>query len=167
MLSENQTALKIIMHNQQKLDTLAIKDLYESDYLLWLQKTSQLLKAKEFEGLDLENLIEEIESLGRSERNKLISSLRLIYQHLLKWQYQSSKRSKSWSDTISRERDNVSDYLEDIPSLKNLLQDKATLAKAYQRGRRDAIRETGITNLPQICPYSIEQTLDHNFLPDN
>ena len=155
------------MHDQQKLDTLAIKDLYERDYLLWLQTTSQLLKAKHFDRLDLENLIEEIESLGRSERNKLISSLRLIYQHLLKWQYQPHKRSKSWSNTISRERDNVSDYLEDTPSLKNLLQDEAILAKAYQRGRRGAIRETGITNLPQICPYSIEQTLDHNFLPDN
>ncbi len=155
------------MHDQQKLDTLAIKDLYERDYLLWLQTTSQLLKAKRFDRLDLENLIEEIESLGRSERNKLISSLRLIYQHLLKWQYQPHKRSKSWSDTISRERDNVSDYLEDTPSLKNLLQDEAILAKAYQRGRRDAIRETGIPNFPQDCPYPIEQTLDHNFLPEN
>ncbi len=155
------------MHDQQKLNALTIKDLYEQDYLAWLQKTSQLLKAKDFDHLDLENLIEEIESLGRSERNKLISSLRLIYQHLLKWQYQPSKRSKSWSNTISRERDNVSDYLEDTPSLKNLLQDEAILAKAYQRGRRDAIRETGITNLPQDCPYAIKQILDHNFLPEN
>ena len=96
------------MHNQ-KLDTLAIEDLYEHDYLLWLETTIKLLKAKDFDGLDLTNLIEEIESLGRSERNKLISSLRLIDQHLLKWQYQPHKRSKSWSDTISRERENVSD----------------------------------------------------------
>lgn len=87
--------------------------------------------------MDLTNLIEEIESWGRSERNKLISSLRLIPQHLLKWQSQPHKRSKSWSDTISRERDNVGDYLEDTPSLKNLLQDRAVLSKAYQRGRRD------------------------------
>ena len=143
------------------------KDLYESDYLLWLQKTSQLLKTKDFDGLDLENLIEEIESLGRSDRNQLISSLRLIYQHLLKWQYQPHKRSKSWRNTISRERDNISDYIEDIPSLINLLEDEAILIKAYQRGRRDAIRETEITNFPQECPYSIEQTLNHNFSPEN
>ncbi|MEY2833166.1 MAG: hypothetical protein RLZZ574_2425 [Cyanobacteriota bacterium] len=155
------------MHDKQKIDTLSIKDLYESDYLLWLQETSQLLKAKDFDRLDLENLLEEIESLGRSERNKLIFSLRLIYQHLLKWQYQPNKRSKSWSDTISRERDNVNDYLEDTPSLKNLLQDRTVLTKAYQRGRRDAIRETGITNLPQDCPYFIEQILNSNFLPEN
>ena len=105
--------------------------------------------------------------MGKRERNKLISSLRLIYQHLLKWQYQPDKRSKSWSDTIGRERDNVSYYIEDTPSLQNLLQDKAILTKAYQRGRKDAIRETGITNLPQDCPYSIEQVLDYNFLPEN
>ena len=154
------------MSRKQIIDSTKIAELYEQDYYLWLQETSRLLKAREFANLDLENLIEEIESLGRSERNKLISSLRLIYQHLLKWQYQPSKRSKSWSDTISRERDNVSYYIEDTPSLKNLLQDKIALNKAYERGRRDAMRETGIINLPQNCPYSIEQTLEQNFLPE-
>ena len=155
------------MHGEQKAETLVIQDLYHRDYLLWLQETSQLLKAKNFNRLDLENLIEEIESLGRSERNKFISSLRLIYQHLLKWQYQPNKRSKSWSNTITRERDNISDYLEDVPSLKNLLQDEDILAKAYWRGRRDAIRETGITNFPQQSPYAIEQVLNSNFFPEN
>ena len=157
----------MVNHSKQIITKSKIKDLYDRDYHLWLEETSKLLKAQDFANIDLENLIEEIESLGRSERNKLISSLRLIYQHLLKWQYQPSKRSTSWNYTISRERDNVSDYIEDNPSLKNLLHDSASLTKAYQRGRRDAIRETGIKNLPQDCPYSIEQALDYNFLPEN
>jgi hypothetical protein len=157
----------MIMHNKQVINLLTIKDLYDSDYLLWLEKTSKLLQSKDFENLDLENLIEEIESLGRSERNKLISSLRLIYHHLLKWQFQPQKRTRSWSNTISRERDNISYYIEDTPSLKNLFEDVVILNKAYQRGRQDASRETGIPNLPEACPYSIEQTLDRNFLPDN
>jgi hypothetical protein len=155
------------MYSKQAIDTSIIKDLYESDYLLWLEETSKLLRAKDFANLDLENLIEEIESLGRRERNKLISSLRLIFQHLLKWQYQPKKRSKSWINTINRERDNISYYIEDTPSLKQLLDDVEVLNKAYQRGKQDAIRETGIINLPQNCPYSIEQTLEHNFLPEN
>ena len=155
------------MNSKRAIKTTTLQDLYEHDYYLWLQETSRLLKTKDFTHLDLENLIEEIESLGKRERDKLISSLRLIYQHLLKWQYQPSKRSKSWSNTIIRERDNISDYIEDTPSLKNLLQDRAISDKAYQRGRRDAMRETGITNLPNDCLYSIEQTLDHNFLPEN
>ena len=154
-------------YSKQIIARSTIKDLYNHDYHLWLEETSKLLKAQDFTKIDLENLIEEIESLGRSERNKLISSLRLIYQHLLKWQYQPSKRSTSWSYTITRERDNVSDYIEDTPSLKNLLQDQTALTKAYQRGRRDAIRATGINNLPQDCPYSIEQALEHNFFPED
>jgi hypothetical protein len=155
------------MHDKQVIDPSTIKDLYDTDYLLWLEKTSRLLQSKDFEKLDLENLIEEIESLGRSERNKLVSSLRLIYHHLLKWQFQPKKRTRSWSNTISRERNNISYYIEDTPSLKNLLEDVVVLNKAYQRGRQDAIRETGITHLPEACPYSIKQTLDCNFLPEN
>ena len=140
---------------------------YDRDYHLWLEETAQLLKNKDFEQLDLENLIEEIETLGRSERNKLISSLRLIYQHLLKWQYQPEKRSKSWTDTIDRERDNVNDYIEDMPSLKRLLDDPEAIGKAYSRGRRDAAKETGINNLPKKCPFTVEQVLNSDYLPSS
>ncbi len=144
-----------------------ITQIYDHDYHLWLEETAQLLKNRNFDQLDLENLIEEIETLGRSERNKLISSLRLIYQHLLKWQYQPEKRSKSWTDTIDRERDNINDYIEDMPSLKRLLDDPEAIAKAYSRGRRDAMKETGINNLPKNCPFTIEQVLDSNYLPSS
>lgn len=139
--------------------------IYDHDYHLWLEETAQLLKNRNFEQLDLENLIEEIETLGRSERNQLVPSLRLIYQHLLKWQYQPEKRSKSWINTIDRERDNVNDYIEDMPSLKRLLDDPEAIVKAYSRGRRDAMKETGINNLPRECPFTIEQVLDSNYLP--
>ena len=144
-----------------------ITQIYDRDYHLWLEETAQLLKNRNFDQLDLENLIEEIETLGRSERNKLISSLRLIYQHLLKWQYQPEKRSKSWTDTIDRERDNINDYIEDMPSLKGLLDDPEAIAKAYSRGRRDAMKETGINNLPKECPFTIEQVRDSNYLPSS
>ncbi len=142
-----------------------LNQLYDRDYHLWLEETAQLLKTKNFSQLDIKNLIEEIETLGRSERNKIISSLRLIYQHLLKWQYQPEKRSTSWTNTIDRERDNICDYVEDMPSLKKMLDNPEIIAKAYRRGRRDAIKETGITNLPADCPFTIQQVLDSNYLP--
>ncbi|WP_019508454.1 DUF29 domain-containing protein [Pleurocapsa sp. PCC 7319] len=142
-----------------------LSQLYNRDYYLWLKETTQLLKTKNFSQLDIENLIEELETLGRSERNKIISSLRLIYQHLLKWQYQPEKRSKSWTNTIDRERDNICDYIEDMPSLKKMLDDSEIIAKGYSRGRRDAIKETGITNLPTDCPFTMQQVLDSNYLP--
>jgi hypothetical protein len=63
------------MYDKQVINPSTIKDLYDSDYLLWLEETSRLLQSKNFEKLDIENLIEEIESLGKSERNKLVSSL--------------------------------------------------------------------------------------------
>ena len=144
-----------------------LNQLYDRDYYLWLEETAQLLKAKNFNQLDLENLIEEIETLGRSERNKIISSLRLIYQHLLKWQYQPEKRSKSWTDISDRERDKINDYIEDMPSLKRLLDDPEAITKAYSRERRDAMKETGIRHFPTNCPFTIQQVLDPNYLPSS
>ena len=67
--------------------------LYEQDYYRWLTQTADLLKSKEFTKLDLENLIEEIESLGKSEKRAIKSNLIVVILHLLKWQYQSQKRS--------------------------------------------------------------------------
>ena len=143
---------------------LELQQLYERDYHLWLEFTTQLLKNKNFNQLDLDNLIEEIATLGRSEKNKVISSLKLIYQHLLKWQYQTES-SKSWTDTIRRERNNLADYLEDMPSLKKFLETPEAREKAYRRGRRDAIEETEILNLPQDCPFSLQEVLDLDYLP--
>ncbi|MDJ0900446.1 MAG: DUF29 domain-containing protein [Xenococcus sp. MO_188.B8] len=130
-------------------------------------RNSTIIKNQNFNQLDLENLIEEIETLGRSERNKIISSLRLIYQHLLKWQYQPEKYSKSWTDISDRKRDNINDYIEDMPNLKRLLDDPEAITKAYSRGRRDAIKETGIRNFPTNCPFTIQQVLDPNYLPSS
>lgn len=143
-----------------------LQQLYDRDYYLWLEVTTKLLKSRQLEQLDLDNLIEEIETLGRSEKNRVISSLKLICQHLLKWQYQSQKRSKSWSNTIRRERNNIADLVEDIPSLKRLLETPEALAKAYRRGR-NAIQETEIEDFPQDCPFSLEEILDHDYLPSS
>lgn len=144
-----------------------LQQLYDRDYYLWLEATVKLLKNRQLEQLDLDNLIEEIETLGRSEKNRVISSLKLICQHLLKWQYQSQKRSKSWSNNIRRERNNLADLVEDIPSLKRFLETPEALAKAYRRGRRDAIQETKIENFPQDCPFSLEEILNHDYLPSS
>ena len=140
-----------------------LEQLYDRDYHLWLELTTKLLKDRQFERLDLNNLIEEIETLGRSEKNRVISSLKLICQHLLKWQYQT-ERSKSWLKTIRRERNNLADYIEYLPSLKKFLETPEVLAKAYRRGR-NAIQETEIENFPQDCPFSLEEVLDLNYLP--
>jgi hypothetical protein len=66
--------------------------------------------------LDIENLVEEVRDLSKRERDRVLSSLRLILHHLLKWDYQIHKRSRSWQNTIGRERNNIGLYLNDLLS---------------------------------------------------
>lgn len=137
-----------------------MKKLYEQDYSQWAETMADLLASGNFTGLDIENLVEEVRDLSKRERDRLLSSLRLILHHLLKWDYQSHKRSRSWQNTIGRERDNIGLYLEDSPSLSRYL-DNESLEKMYRVARSDAMRETGL-NLPETCPYSIETVLNRH-----
>jgi len=140
-------------------------NLYSQDLYRWAEVTAALLKARQFEQLDLDNLIEEVESLGRSDRDKLLSSLKVLLLHLLKWQ-QPHKRTHSWENTIFRERENIAEYLEDAPSLRQFLTEE-WVEKAYQRGLRIAVQETRLDKsvFPERCPYSLEEILEQNFLP--
>lgn len=144
--------------------------LYEQDFLQWTQEQVEHLQRRAWEKLDVENLIEELETLGRSERREFGSHLQVLIMHLLKWQYQPDRRSRSW-DTISRSRDKVQDCLEDTPSLRRFLLDAEWTEKYYRRARRDAAKETAPETalpperLPIDCPYAIDQLLDPKFLP--
>jgi hypothetical protein len=135
-----------------------MKKLYDQDYSQWAETMADLLASGNFTQLDIENLVEEVRDLSKRERDRLLSSLRLILHHLLKWDYQSHKRSRSWQNTIGRERDNIGLYLEDSPSLSRYL-DNESLEKIYRVARSDAMRETGLA-LPETCPYSIETVLN-------
>ena len=95
--------------------------LYEKDYAYWAEEMAEKLRQKRFNELDIGNLVEEIKDLSKRERDKLLSSIRLIIHHLLKWDYQPHKRSRSWQITIKRERNNIAFYLEDSPSLQKYL----------------------------------------------
>ena len=119
---------------------------------------ADLVAAGNFTELDIENLVEEVRDLSKRERDRLLSSLRLILHHLLKWDYQTHRRSRSWQNTIGRERNNIGLYLEDSPSLTRYLDNKS-LEKIYRVSRSDAMRETGL-DFPETCPYSIETILN-------
>ena len=143
-----------------------LKALYERDFAAWAEKTAYLLEHQQFEQLDLPNLIEEVWDLSKRERDRLLSSLRLILHHLLKWQYQPMLQSTSWENTIYRERLNLQSYLEDSPSLKRYLEPE-TIGKAYRLARMEAIKETRLDQklFPDDCPYSVEQILELEFWP--
>ncbi len=141
--------------------------LYETDFYAWTQEQVGLLKIQQWEQLDAVNLIEEIEALGRKERQELRNRLGVLLGHLLKWQFQSEKRSNSWLGTIREQRVQIKLLLQDSPSLQ-AYPDQVFL-DAYELGLALAIRETqlGEQIFPEACPYTPEQALNPEFLPDS
>lgn len=117
------------------------------------------------DGLDYDNLAEEIESLGRSDRRAIKSHMRVLLAHLLKWRHQSDKRSKSWNDSIFNARLAITDLLEDSPSLVRCADE--IVAEAYKLAVRDAVSETQLSkdDFPSQCPFTEAQILGEDFLP--
>ncbi len=139
--------------------------LYQQDFFLWLQTTANSLKEKQFQEIDLENLIEEIESLCRYEKKAVKSNLKILLMYLLKYQYQCQLRSNQWRYTIIEHRNRLKDELKDSPSLKPYLQE--VFEDTYQDARKEAAAETGLSldTFPLESPFSIEETLNPDFLP--
>jgi len=139
---------------------------YDDDVFAWALEQAQLLRHRRFSEIDLANVIEEIESVGKSEQRAIVSSYRLIQMHLLKWQYQPEKRSRSWYNTIQRERRTLSADESDNPSLA--ANPNPLIAKAYRLARGDAADETGLPlqTFPDNCPYTAEQLRNFDFLPE-
>ncbi len=140
--------------------------LYDQDYLAWIEKTGQQLTDAKWDEIDLKNLIEEIQDLGKSQRQALLNNLTIILLHLLKYKYQPAHRRNSWLASIVEHRIRVENHIDDIPSLKPYLQE--VFGKAYNNGRRRAAIETGL-NLdifPVECPFTVERTFNLDFLPE-
>lgn len=140
-------------------------NLYETDFYAWTQEQVSLLRNHQWSQLDLQNLIEEIESLGKQQRQELRNRLSVLIGHLLKWQYQPQRRSRSWLATIRVQRRDTLRLLKDNPSLKPYLKD--ALPEAYENGRDLAMGETDLPEqtFPLECPYSLMEILDDCFYP--
>jgi hypothetical protein len=139
--------------------------LYETDFYAWTIEQAKFLKDGVWDCLDISNLVEEIESLGKQQRQELRNRLGILLGHLLKWEFQPSHRSKSWLAIIREQRRRIGDLLEGSLSLKPYLPE--VLEKAYQDGVDLAVRETSLNykDFPQECLYSLDQVLDFSFFP--
>jgi predicted nucleic acid-binding Zn-ribbon protein len=128
--------------------------LYDQDFYAWTQRQIELLQAQQWNQVDIENLIEELDSLGKQQRQELRNRLGVLLGHLLKWRYQPEARSKSWFYTIKEQRERILDHLVENPSLKPYLPEAIT--KAYNDGLNLVGRETPLDpkHLPQVCPFS-------------
>ncbi len=138
--------------------------LYEQDFNLWLTATIRSLKEGKLLEVDYLNLIEELESMGRSEKNALKSNLRILLMHLLKYQFQAEKRTNSWRYTITEHRQRILDTLATSPSLRNFLEQE--FEACYLNARRLAADETGlsINQFPEASPFSVDDVLEIDFL---
>jgi hypothetical protein len=138
--------------------------LYEKDFVAWLFQQRSALLSRNVAGLDWENLAEELDAMGIREKNELKNRLIVLLTHLLKWEYQQTKRSISWFTTIANQRDDLLDLLNDKSSLRQYIPEM--LAKAYRNARREASAETGLilAIFPETCPYSLEEILNPEFL---
>jgi hypothetical protein len=139
---------------------------YEKDFYAWLIKNAQLIRNKQFSEIDAEQIAEELEAMGRSEKRELLNRLTILLAHLLKWQFQSVRRSRSWSNTILTQRIDIHELLQDSPSLRSQLESKIEIA--YEKAKLMAEDETGIDKkiFPSPCPFSLEQILDNTFFPE-
>ncbi len=139
--------------------------LYEQDFYGWTQQQAKLLREGALDHLDIINLAEEIQSLGKQQRQELKNRLGILLGHLLKWQFQPNKRSKSWFVTLREQRREIGYLLAENPSLKPYLPE--ALHKGYQSGIDLAVRETSLNDqdFPTECPYTLDEVLDTNFFP--
>ncbi len=131
--------------------------LYHSDFYAWTATQAKLLTSGQLDQLDIPNLVEEIECLGKQQEQELENRLGVLLGHLLKWHYQPERRCKSWRATVRVQRSEIQRHLRKNPSLKPYL--KEAIAVGYQKGLGIIDQETPLDpdQLPQICPFSDTQ----------
>ncbi|HPQ97043.1 MAG: DUF29 domain-containing protein [Thiothrix sp.] len=139
---------------------------YESDYYGWTLEQLELLRSGKLAEIDVENLIEELESMGASERRELLNRLALLMGHLLKWQYQPEYRGSSWARTIREQRRMIPVHIKQNPSLKGRMDE--FMLDGYELGRGLASDETGLpeNTFPESCPWTFEQAMNPDLWPE-
>ena len=139
---------------------------YDVDFYAWAYEQSALLRAGRLSAADIDNIAEEIATLGRSEKRELVNRLIVLLMHLLKWQFQPEKRSRSWEVSIKDQRRQTGWHLRDNPSLKYQL--AGSIAEAYESAVEQAGLETGLPDdaFPKVCPYSPEKMMSADFWPE-
>lgn len=140
---------------------------YEQDFVGWLNTQAELLKTGKVNELDIKNLVEEIEAMGRSEKRELESRMIILVMHLLKWTFQPNYQSRSWANTINEQRRRIGRVIKDSPSLKNSLNDTEWFNDIWQSALYQAVSETGldIKIFPEQAIWTTQQILVDDFFP--
>lgn len=150
----------------QPIDTQELDVLYERDYSRWLFENARLLREGRLAQADISNIAEELEDMGRSEARALQSHLLVLLTHLLKWQYQSERRSSGWRGSIFNARRAIDRLLKESPSLRRRIPE--LVASIYVDATFNAANETGLSEarFPASCPYTFEDLLNADYWPN-
>ena len=138
---------------------------HDQDFLAWSGEQAELLQLRNADGLDWDNLAEEIRSLGASERSEIRSRLIVVLHHLLKWQFQPGARKGGWEASILEARDQLNERLRESPSLRSY--PTKVLDKQYTIARLRAADDTELPleAFPARCHYTVAEILDEAFFP--
>jgi len=139
---------------------------YDTDFYAWTQQQAAALRARDVAALDWDHLAEEVEDLGASQRHAVVSHLRVLLTHRLKWDHQEGRRTASWFSSMVNAQVEVETYLEEYPSLRPHL--PTFVQRAYRLARRVAAKETGLAPhvFPDACPWVPDELLDPGWLPE-
>ncbi|GJE60496.1 DUF29 domain-containing protein [Methylobacterium trifolii] len=141
-------------------------NLYGTDFYGWARSQARALSARDRAALDVGNLIDEVESLGRSQRHAIRSHLEVLIAHLLKFRVQPERASPSWRRTLRNQRREIAQRIARNPSLRAYPAE--VLAETYRDAVRLACDETQLdaARFPQDCPFTLAQILDAGFEPE-
>jgi len=133
---------------------------YDRDLYGWATEQAALSRAGRIAEADALNIAEELDDVGNEQYDKLVSPLRLILLHLLKWDHQPERRSRSWWASITVQRNQVRRLLRKNPGLKPRL--KEATADAYEDARVEAAARTRLAprKFPAQCPYSSNEIME-------
>lgn len=140
------------------------KNLYNQDFYTWAKHQANMIRLGCWGEVDIENVVEELESMGKQQKHNLISFLKQLIMHLLKWKYQKEKRSNSWINTIENQRQEIEYLMEESPSLKSSYDE--CVQKAYKFAVKMASAKTGLNKriFPEQNPF--ERLLEENYFPE-
>lgn len=136
---------------------------YEADLHGWALEQAALLRAGRVVELDLPNIAEEVDDVAAAQYDKLESALRVLLMHMLKWDYQPERRSRSWANTIAEQRARIVRVLRKNPSLKSKLEEARD--EAWTDARRAASSETDLPlrSFPSALPYGWAEITERAF----
>ena len=164
-----------------ELKTQSLKELYEKDFYLWVQENLKLLKNREYDLVDWENLLEEIEDMGQRHYDAMVSYMAVIMEHLYKWENfrYSQDMGHDWIETIYTHRRKVARIFRKHPSLRAKAQGREVIQEAWEEAVRALVdwfenpknkalavvyfkgRIPTEKDFPQECPYTFQQIMEY------